>query len=513
MRLSLDVIQDCLSEEFGVRRYGPATRESRFGRPLLYVTGMEMKEETLYVAWDETLPAAPLPPTSAVICVGSRSHQAWWDGGGWLLEIRDGPGVLPVFNAVQNLFNLLDAWDEALRDELERDEHFDIRHILELGVRELKRSITVSDHALRTIFLAEPSTNTDDISSIRISDSSISLSVTHGERIKEMTRLERNIQIPYLSSYSYENDRFYCCNLYPMGSFSGCVSIAEGDRPFRDSDFFLMDHFFSCFQKAFGKYLRNCGQTESPVQKALRELLENAPAERNTAELLLLEPGDAWVCFQLRELPGSQPMVRESMTSILNGTFPDTIYAVICRGAVQGLIRVREQDETDSLPVFEETLLRMGYVGGVSNPFSDLNQILDYMRQAVYAVERGRDSGQPLNFFQNHALSYLIDVCTREMPTGILLPRGLIALRRQDEKRGTKYLHTLDMYLQKEMRVTQTAEALYIHRSSLLKRLEQIRRLLGDDDLAQPETRLYYRICLAMLKQSGSGTPSGFENL
>jgi DNA-binding PucR family transcriptional regulator len=38
-----------------------------------------------------------------------------------------------------------------------------------------------------------------------------------------------------------------------------------------------------------------------------------------------------------------------------------------------------------------------------------------------------------------------------------------------------------------------------LHRSSLLKRLDKIKRLIGSD-LKDADTRLYYRICLKLMK-------------
>ena len=73
-------------------------------------------------------------------------------------------------------------------------------------------------------------------------------------------------------------------------------------------------------------------------------------------------------------------------------------------------------------------------------------------------------------------------------------------LMAHDRQKGTEYIKTLDVYLRNEMRITQTAKALYIHRSSLIKRLDRIMCLL-QDNLEHPDVRLYYRLCLALLNR------------
>ncbi len=78
-----------------------------------------------------------------------------------------------------------------------------------------------------------------------------------------------------------------------------------------------------------------------------------------------------------------------------------------------------------------------------------------------------------------------------------LCSQGLLALLEHDRNRGTEYVKTLDTYLKNETSMSKTAADLYIHRSSLLKRLNKIERIM-QEDLQDPNVRLYYRICLAL---------------
>ena len=77
--------------------------------------------------------------------------------------------------------------------------------------------------------------------------------------------------------------------------------------------------------------------------------------------------------------------------------------------------------------------------------------------------------------------------------------QGLKNLRAYDQAKGSEHVRTLELYLQNECNVTRTAHNLHIHRSSLLKRLDKIKAML-DDDLEDSNHRLYYRLCLALMK-------------
>lgn len=47
-----------------------------------------------------------------------------------------------------------------------------------------------------------------------------------------------------------------------------------------------------------------------------------------------------------------------------------------------------------------------------------------------------------------------------------------------DRKRHTEYLYTLEIYLKNETSITRTSEELFIHRSSLIKRINKLKKLL-----------------------------------
>ena len=55
-------------------------------------------------------------------------------------------------------------------------------------------------------------------------------------------------------------------------------------------------------------------------------------------------------------------------------------------------------------------------------------------------------------------------------------------------------------YLEENLNATQTARELYIHRSTLLYRLERIREIL-DSDLTDPDELLYLNFSFRLLEQ------------
>lgn len=165
------------------------------------------------------------------------------------------------------------------------------------------------------------------------------------------------------------------------------------------------------------------------------------------------------------------------------------------------MIRLGGKD-METLSSFGELLQRMDYFAGLSNRFSATGQINDYLLQANYVVERYANdpATQTLYYFEEHTLDYLLHACVSGMNTDSVVPRSILRLEDYDRTRGTEHVKTLDVYLRNEMSITKTAEELFIHRSSLMKRLDKIQRIL-ENDLSDPDARLLYRICLMIMKQ------------
>ena len=79
--------------------------------------------------------------------------------------------------------------------------------------------------------------------------------------------------------------------------------------------------------------------------------------------------------------------------------------------------------------------------------------------------------------------------------------KGLQRVIDHDAHSQTDYVKTLRTYLDNNMNIAQTARDLFIHRTSLIARLERIASLL-DIDLDNPNDRLQLAINLRMLSQS-----------
>lgn len=502
MKLNLDIIFDHLPDSFQKKRLGKTDYSLHLSRPLLCDTSTFIQSGSLYMLRADVLNQMSVQKNASFIVLGRHIKQEWILNHADLLLIEEPQDFLTVFNEISKIYDNFDNWELNLRNELEKDIDFDIKNVLILGAKMLKNDIMVTDHTLQLILQAKYRSSTQEPgqASITVTDTRTPMDLQLCSRFKNVYLTERNITKPYISSFEQSDIRSYCNNLYPQEHFAGCIAVSEADHTFLKSDFPLMDYYFAYFQKTFFKYLQSFNPTESSTIRALLHLLNQEPLSPEESSYFTLKEGEHWVCFKLKELSNSRYMPKEYMYATLNTLLPQKAYSVIYRGEIIGLLRLAQKPE-ETITLFKELLNRMNYTAGLSNKFTDLSHVSLYFLQASYASQNNRQDSHLYSFSQC-VLQYVLYECTNNMPASLLCTDGLAAIMEYDQKRNTDYLHTLDIYLQHEMSVTKTAEKLFIHRSSLLKRLNKIKQLLPEtENLNDPNIRLYYRFFFALRKQ------------
>lgn len=496
MKLNLAIIRDHLGKEIRTKCYGHMVKTMHLDRPRLYMTGSKMLPGTLYITRAEALPQTPERENCCVICTDGPIPQRWLNSTASLLVVSGIHDPIVLFHLVQDVFDRFQNWELALTDELTKDTDFDIKQIIRLGVEVLNNPFAMMDATMQVIFSSDIS-ETDGSLMIQVDDHPQSLGMESTMSIKHACNQERVIRIPYLSSVDLLGFRSYCYNLYPMGHFAGCAWVSNSHHKFQDSDFALADYFFPVFQKAYQKYMRNITDTEIPKVTALRKLLKHKPITAQEYELLKLEPEEHWVCFKLREKNLGHSMPKDYMYAALSSLLPGTVYVTFLSGSIVGLLKLQEDNE--AMEIFRDLLLKMDYFCGVSNPFTDIQKLDDCYHQADFVVDIfSANSAENLLTFQDCLLPYMLRQCCGKLPFQDLQAQGIRTLQEYDARKGTDYLKTLDIYLRNEMSISRTSESLYIHRSSLIKRLDKINRITGFD-LEDEDTRLYLRLYLRLM--------------
>jgi purine catabolism regulator len=138
---------------------------------------------------------------------------------------------------------------------------------------------------------------------------------------------------------------------------------------------------------------------------------------------------------------------------------------------------------------------------GIGSPARDLSTWRDSFRQAGQALEMAR------RLAENRPL-YFPDLSVYRLLLQIEHNPEMIAFLEEtlgpllDYEGGHDFLETLEAFFQNTGNLSQTAEALFIHRNTLLYRMERIKEILGLD-LDNPSSRLAVQLALYIYRMVG----------
>lgn len=127
------------------------------------------------------------------------------------------------------------------------------------------------------------------------------------------------------------------------------------------------------------------------------------------------------------------------------------------------------------------------YISCLSQPFDDLQDIRAHYRHVRFLLDIAQ--GQPGTYYgEDYGLRFIVHTAGVK-PRRMTHP-ALKTLKSHDAEKNSSLYETLFHFLINERNTRRTAQALHIHKNSMLYRLNQIRELV-DLDLDNPELRLY----------------------
>ena len=134
---------------------------------------------------------------------------------------------------------------------------------------------------------------------------------------------------------------------------------------------------------------------------------------------------------------------------------------------------------------------------GVSNPFRNLGDLRGYYDQARSALQREQQEG--LVFYRNYMLENLLSYIPKEQ-TRFLISPDILRLEAAEQNYSFSLVETLQAYLDCNCNLIRTAERLYLHKNTLLYRLNHIRSILRCD-LNDADDRLLLMLSFKLQQQ------------
>jgi carbohydrate diacid regulator len=144
------------------------------------------------------------------------------------------------------------------------------------------------------------------------------------------------------------------------------------------------------------------------------------------------------------------------------------------------------------------TELSLKCIVGIGTPARHVRELADRYKEAVMSIEVGKifDIGNAIISYERLGLGrliYQIPTTLCEMFLSEVLKKGPI------EALDKETLATIDSFFENSLNVSETARKLFVHRNTLVYRLEKIKRITGLD-LREFEHAIVFKVALMVKK-------------
>ncbi len=472
-------------------------------RPLLWEDWCAVEPDSTYIIYDwEWEGCTDVPPGCTFLCIGKTPESRI--GSCEIIEFSDDASPRALHNAVQQLFDRFDAWDDALQRSLNASAG--LKSILEHSIDLFGDHLLVSDPNYYAVaYACETEEETQRFLSL-LKDGMLSAEIVNGFKLDPAYHRIHERRHPFVYTHDLILGASLCFNLYNGEHYIGRLTSGYVRQPIRPGDDLLFAHLGHRVETAMQWQIAMAQSRGDSLEAAVYNLLEDGYIERHVL-LLRLESAqcrlhDEYVAVSIQQ---NQVEIENFLSSYIASQLRDQ-YGSVCAFAYTDVIVAYFNLRTlgyaiDDLLVRISVFLREWDLrAGSSNPFSDFSLAREHFIQSRAALEFGISNDKTIWHyrFSDIALAYLLKKGTSELPPELVSPPGLLRLRAADGVREGSLYTTLRSFLQEERHVVRCAKALFIHRSTLLYRLDRIGEITGFN-LDKADLRLYLTMSFALL--------------
>ena len=173
---------------------------------------------------------------------------------------------------------------------------------------------------------------------------------------------------------------------------------------------------------------------------------------------------------------------------------------------------VSEEDDLDEITQFAQALQEtlMGETAhqmtiGIGRSRHTMDELRESYTEARRAIEVGRIFKAEESIYVYSRL--ILERFLMELPQDISAYYHSLLFNRKNQRLfNEEMLYTIDMFFKKDLNLSDTARQLYIHRNTLVYRLDKVQKQIGLD-LRSFEDAVTFKILMELKKVSGERTP------
>lgn len=507
MNLSLSLLKEKLGALVKDVNIGISGSLLHLPHPIFFAGQNCLDSHTLYIAAADKLPSdLTFMPASTLICIGDPP-RCYFNDYLDLLVIVNTADIFELSNAIHEIYDIYENWDSNLqtciREKNSLQQLVNIsEHIFGNGISIMNTDYYMIAHSTLNGLYDSLELHLDASGRLPIEQVNLFKNDTVYNKIKN----ERNVFI-------YPSDvlpfRTLCKNIFLNDTFLFRITVPETVHPFTESDTQILEHLShylvqnSDYLSAFHRSKNS--QLATLLQNILSGNAYNQTAFEKEVQQMGWRPNNTYCVVHIQ--PSSQDIYHTTTTYFCNVIMQDfrQTFAFSHDQSIRVIINMDHLDEPREAyfirfnRMVKEGNFRVGY----SNYFAGLNLLKEYFRESEIALEVGTRI-HPTKWthkFCDAVLPYMINQITAELPGRLLSSPILLRLQDYDLKNHTDYVKTLQVFLRNNFNAVQTAKDLFIHRATIVYRLERIKEL-GETDLKNKDELLHLNLSFDLINRT-----------
>ena len=502
MKLNADILYSGLRKTVPIEMNGYKEDSLALLRPEFYGgSDSVFRKDHLYVTAGERISRRTRCEKGAVIlCVGEIPRMSYFTENCCFLSVRQDTDIFTLFNTVQALWNQYDAWCDSLNHTLSHSAS--VEEMVDASAGIFQNPILVLDSHFH-ILAHGGYEGLEGVTEAFESMDSGNLSMRALDEYLKEKDLLLHVHEPML--LNIRDTSTLSLNLFDDEEYIGSISVEYRNRPHEAGDIPLLKYFSAYVLAAMRKNSATIMNDHNVIRKVFRDIIQGMPID--TAHRKYLENmriSRRFICLVLRIRNRYAQIPVQYLIRKVDSVFSRSVTFENRSDIISFIETDGAQDEDSWQNALNEKLTilvgSMDLKIGISQEFTDPFSARSYYLQALAALENGSRI-QPdgiLYRFKDYVLYELISNAQADLPLDMYCPDGLRRLIEHDKTSSISYVATLRTYLNNHMAVTKTARDLFIHRSTLLERLDRISGILKED-LNDPDIRLQLQILLKAL--------------
>lgn len=299
-----------------------------------------------------------------------------------------------------------------------------------------------------------------------------------------------------------------CVNIKTHGVTTHRLLVYEGPMPLDDTIGFVAEYLAMSITKVIESTVLSDFDDTPSLHHTFSSLMTNSKADYVTISQRLTASG--WIVSHMYQCilvkPSTldtQNMTLKAIRNYIENIVPDSV-ALEHHGNIAVFLNLSLTSSSGSARIqklttfIRDSLLTAGFSRVMMGHFNFYRQY----QQARIALNLGSKKNPTswTHHFEDIALTYMMRQMTQSLPAYMIAHEKLLQLKYQDEEGNSDLFNTLRCYLENNQNATKTAQLLYIHRSTLLYRLERIMKYMKND-LSNPDEIFYLLLSYRLLEE------------